>query len=99
MFVSSELTSLNIASFIVHACLQELLGAAMGVSSKSDMIVRKKSKVLTKVTESSTFAVTQALVSLLTQKGWTSKMVRSLSGARLLRGMLMQTFKVVVFCI
>ncbi|XP_052100156.1 probable E3 ubiquitin-protein ligase HERC1 isoform X2 [Mytilus californianus] len=70
---------------LIQLCTQELLGAAMGVSSKSDMIVRKKSKVLTKVTESSTFAVTQALVSLLTQKGWTSKMVRSLSGARLLR--------------
>ena len=54
----------------------------MGITSKSDMIVRKKTKLVSKVTESSTFAVTQALVSLLTQKGWASKMVRSFSASK-----------------
>jgi hypothetical protein len=61
---------------------QELLGTAMGFTAKNDLIVRKKTKLVTKATESSTFAVTQALVSLLTKKGWTSKMIRSLSTSK-----------------
>lgn len=64
------------------AFFQELLGAAMGITPKSDLVVRKKTKLLTKFKESSTFAVTQPLVSLLTQKGWISKMVRSFSSSK-----------------
>lgn len=60
--------------------------AAIGVSNRFEGVVRKKCKLpfTSSATESPTFAVTQSLVSLLTQTSWGSKLlIRSYSASQL----------------
>ncbi|KAJ8304108.1 hypothetical protein KUTeg_017691 [Tegillarca granosa] len=71
---------------LVQLCTQELMLAAIGVSNRFEGVVRKKCKLsfAPSVTESPTFAVTQSLVSLLTQTSWGSKLlIRSYSASHL----------------
>ncbi|XP_067667414.1 probable E3 ubiquitin-protein ligase HERC1 [Haliotis asinina] len=62
---------------LISLCTQELMLAAMGLSTSSMEDTSSSRHSPHKVPDSPTFAVTQALVSLLAQKGWSQKLIQA----------------------